>query len=94
VVRLVKKLEELLKQERHRSFAFADAKKEFMYLRMVNTLYFDDVFDIDKVYDFALDAYNYWKENKVLYAKQEALLTTFRMMYSEYTKNKKDIVLY
>jgi len=79
-------LEEMVRVERNRIHAFVDAEKEFLYLTLANNAHFGGAFDINKVYDFALDSYSYWKRNKVVNAKEESLVTTFKMMYQEYMK--------
>jgi hypothetical protein len=79
-------LEDVLRKERPRAYAYCDMNKPFTYLDEVNKEYFMCLFPKDKVYDFALDAYNYWKKNGVLNAKHESLVTTFKMMYKQFER--------
>jgi hypothetical protein len=80
----MKTLDDLVRIERNRIHAFIDAKKEFLYLSLMNSTHFDGAFDIGKVYDFALDSYSYWKRNGVVNAKEESLVTTFKVLYNKY----------
>jgi hypothetical protein len=81
-------LELLLKRERPRSLSYIYQNKEFDYIRLVNKVYFRSLFTEDSLFDFALDAYMYWKDNNVLNSKHEALLTTLKMMYTEAEKHE------
>ena len=84
-------LEYLLKKERPRALAYCDMGKPFSYLHEVNKEYFCCAFDTNKLFDFALDDYNYLKRNKVTHAKHESLVRTFTMMYKVVDKYKKEM---
>lgn len=84
-------LEHLLKKERPKALAYCDMRKPFTYLQEINKEYFCNAFDINKVYDFALDDYSYLKRNKVTHAKHESLVRTFTMMYKVVDKYKKEL---
>ena len=84
-------LELLLNKERPRAFAYCDMGKPFTYLVEINKDYFCDVFNINKVYDFALDDYNYLRRNGVTNAKHESLVRTFRALYNVVDKYGKEM---
>ena len=79
-------LDDLVRKERNVAWAYIDKKEEFKYLDRLNDVYFCGVFNMRSVYDFSLDAYSYWKKNKVLNAKHESLISSFRMMYDTFER--------
>jgi len=85
---MLSNLESILRIERLRSKEYILMNKPFIYLDIINKEYFCNFFDKEYIYNYSLDAYNYWKKNEIVNAKQESLISTLKMMYNTIMKIK------
>ena len=88
-------IQDILKKEESRIYAYIDMQKPFDYIRMINKTYCANQFDmsldnnnnIPPVFDFALDSYLWYKQNGVHhYTTFYSLRQTLEMML-KYTKS-------
>jgi len=78
-------IEDLIHNESLRCDAYIYKGTPFDFLKEMNKKYFNNAFNINKLYDFALDDYNYKMNNGFKHeAKLNALMSTLFMMFDVY----------